>query len=75
MTVSDLPELGLMAVGAGGSFAGAFTAIKVHIGYLIKHNDAQDERLKSLEARVELTDRKADRAHQRLDYLTEGNSA
>lgn len=73
--MGELPDLAVMALGAGGSFAGSFAAIKVHINYLTKHNDNQDARLTALEAKQEVTDRKADRAHLRLDHLTDGKTA
>lgn len=72
--MGELPDLAMIAIGAGGSFAGSFAAIRVHINYINRHNDIQDSRLKALETKIEVTDRKADRAHMRIDHLTEGRT-
>lgn len=61
-------------LGGAGGFGGAFMAIKVHIWYITRDNARQDERLESLERAQAVTDRKADRAHVRIDHL-EGRTA
>lgn len=50
------------AAGGTGGFGGAFAAIKVHIQYINKHQDRQDEAIAKAEAKAEL-------AHQRIDQL------
>jgi len=54
----------LLAAAAGGTggFGGAFAAIKVHIQYINKHQERQDEAIAKAEAKAEL-------AHERINQL------
>jgi len=54
--------LAAAAAGGTGGFGGAFMAIKVHIQYINKHQDRQDEAIAKAEAKAEL-------AHQRIDNM------
>lgn len=58
-----------LLVGGGASLGGAYLAIKVHIGYLLRDSERQEKRLNKLEAAQVITDRKTDAAHIRIDTL------
>lgn len=69
MELEVMSMMGFALGGGGGGFVGAWAANKVHIRYITRDNDRQDMRLDNLEKSQAVTDRKADRAHIRIDHL------
>lgn len=61
---AEMEAISLIAAGAGGlgGFGGAFAAIKVHIHYINRHQERQDQDIARAHA-------KADLAHERIDRL------
>lgn len=62
----------LIAGGGAGGFGGAWVAIKVHISYLQRDNQRQDDQLADHAAALRRIERKADRANDRIDQLQGG---
>lgn len=67
----ELLESAALIVGGGaGGFGGAWAAVKVHISYLQRDNQRQDDQLADHADALRRIERKADRAHDRIDQLT-----